>query len=72
MPKNPKDQAVVVVVDKLTKSQAGDLIGAFAKAKEKVAPNARATGGVTNRKNIGNLLQSETKKLTGNSSDEDE
>ena len=65
MPKNPKDHTVILVVDKLTKSQAGELIGEFAKAKNKVAPNARTTGGMTTRENIGKLLQDGFKKLTG-------
>lgn len=72
MAKNPKDHAFVVVVDKLTKSQAGELAGEFAKAKNKVAPNARATGGMTTRENIGKLLQGGFKKLTGQSSKDDE
>ncbi len=64
MAKNPKDHAVVLVVDKLTKSQAGELVGEFAKAKNKVAPNARTTGGMTTRTNIGKILQDGVKKLT--------
>ncbi len=64
MAKNSKDHAVILVVDKLTKSQAGELVGEFAKAKNKVAPNARTTGGMTTRENIGKMLQSGFKKLT--------
>lgn len=66
MAKNPKDYAVTMVFDKLTKSQAGELVGEIAKAKNKVAPNARATGGMTKRENIGKMLQDGIKKITGN------
>ena len=64
MSKNAKDHAVVFVADKLTENQAADLVGAFAKAKNKVAPNARVTGGMTKRDNIGKILQDGIKKIT--------
>lgn len=61
-----KNYAVVNVVSNLTEAQASKLVGEFAKAKNKVAPKARGTGGMTTHDNIGQLLQNGLKKITGN------
>lgn len=63
--KNQKNYAVVTVVTGLTKNQAGNLVGEIVKAKNKVAPNARVTGGQTTKEKIGQLLQEGWRLITG-------
>lgn len=64
-PSRKKDYSVVTVVSGLTETQASKLVSEFSKAKNKVAPNARATGGMTTKEKIGQLLQNGRKLITG-------
>ena len=66
-PSKKKNYTVVSVVSGLTETQAGNLVGEFAKAKNKVAPKARATGGMTTKDKVGQLLQRGLKQITGDS-----
>ncbi len=68
-PSKKKNYSVVTVVSNLTETQASNLVSEFSKAKNKVAPNARATGGMTTKEKVGQLLQNGRKLITGESDD---
>ena len=59
-----KDKCVVCVTDGLTSKQASDLVSAFAKAKNTIAPNGRSTAAVTTREGVGKLLQKGIKQIS--------
>lgn len=58
-----KEYCVVNVTTCLTKAQASDLISAFSKAKNRVAPMSRSTAGITTKDGVGSLLQKGFKLL---------
>jgi len=60
-----KDKCVVCVTSGLTNKQASDLVSAFAKAKNDIAPLGRSTAAVTTKEGIGGLLQKGIKQITG-------
>lgn len=60
-----KDKNVVCVTTNLTDTQAAQLVSEFAKAKNRIAPNARSTAAITNKEGIGGLLQKGLKQITG-------
>ena len=60
-----KDKAMVVVIGGLTDNQAAEMTKEIQKAKRRYAPNARATMGVTQREEIGKLIQKGQKKCIG-------
>lgn len=65
-----KDQAVVVVIDGLTATQAGRLKGAISTQKSKIAPQARGLAFSGNRKDIGKNLSASTQKLLTDTKDQ--
>ena len=60
-----KDKCVVCVTSNLTSRQASQLVGEFAKAKNRIAPSSRSTAAVTSREGIGGLLQRGIKQIAG-------
>ncbi len=60
-----KNKCVVFVTDGLTDTQASNLVSAYSKAKNKIAPSSRTTGGITTREGVGKLLQKGVKLLSG-------
>lgn len=60
-----KDKCVVSVTTGMTSRQAFLLNSEIAKAKNKIAPQARSTSAVTTREGVGGLLQKGWKQITG-------
>ena len=60
-----KDNAVVAVISNLTNAQAAKMTAEIIKAKNKYAPTGRGTAAQGKMSEVGNLLQSSSKKQIG-------
>ncbi len=58
-----KDNVVVAIISDLTIEQQVQIEKEIHKAKKKYAPHGRGTIASSERNNIGNILQNETRKL---------
>lgn len=58
-----KDKVVTFIGAGLTDAQASDLIGEFAKAKNRVAPKCRATAAKTTSDKLSSLLGNTMKQI---------